>query len=162
MEAETRISDLGVDKRLADLGLSLPEVATPAGAYIPALRTGNVVQTSGQLPLVDGALPATGRLGAEVSLEQGYELARQCILGALAAVKSVTGSLDDIAQVVKVTGFVSSAVDFYDQPKVVNGASELLGELFGEAGRHSRSAVGVAALPLNAPVEIELQVLLRG
>jgi len=143
--------------RLAELGLALPPVAAPVAAYVPAVRTGDLVWTSGQLPFVDGALPATGRVGAEVSPETAAELARTCALNALAAVNELVG-LDAVRRVVKVVGFVASAPGFYGQPAVVNGASELLGAVFGPAGQHARSAVGVAALPLGAPVEVELVV----
>jgi enamine deaminase RidA (YjgF/YER057c/UK114 family) len=144
-------------ERLRELGLTLPTVAVPAGAYIPARRSGSLVFTAGQVPFVDGVLPATGKVGAEVSPEQGYDLARICALNALAAVDGLVG-LDTVAGVVKVVGFVASAPGFTEQPGVVNGASELLGAVFGEAGRHARSAVGVAELPLGAPVEVELVV----
>ena len=143
--------------RLAELGLVLPPVATPAGAYVPAVRSGSLVFTAGQLPLVDGALAVSGKLGAEVDTTQGHELAQTCALNALAAVDGLVG-LDTVVRVVKVVGFVASAPGFSAQPAVLNGASELLGEIFGEAGRHARSAVGVAELPLDAPVEIELVV----
>ncbi|MGH3939588.1 MAG: RidA family protein [Pseudonocardiaceae bacterium] len=143
--------------RLAELGLALPPVATPAGSYLPAVRTGSLVFTAGQLPLVDGALPATGKLGAEIDPEHGKQLARICALNALAAVDALVG-LDAVVQVVKVVGFVASAPRFTAQPAVLNGASELLGEVFGSAGAHARSAVGVAELPLGAPVEVELIV----
>jgi enamine deaminase RidA (YjgF/YER057c/UK114 family) len=143
--------------RLRELGLTLPTVAAPAGAYIPARRSGSLVFTAGQVPFVDGALPLTGKVGAEVTPEQGYDLARICALNALAAVDGLVG-LDAVAGVVKVVGFVASAPGFTGQPGVVNGASELLGAVFGEAGRHARSAVGVAELPLGAPVEVELVV----
>jgi enamine deaminase RidA (YjgF/YER057c/UK114 family) len=146
--------------RIHELGLTLPTVVTPAGAYIPARRAGSLVFTAGQLPFVDGALPATGKVGAEVTPEQAYGFARICALNALAAVDGLVG-LDAVAGVVKVVGFVASAPGFTGQPGVVNGASELLGEVFGEAGRHARSAVGVAELPLGAPVEVELVVELR-
>lgn len=149
------------EDRLAELGLALPEVVPPLAAYVPAVRSGAHVYTSGQLPMVDGALPVTGRLGAEVHVEQGRELARRCALNGLAAVRSVTGELSAVARIVKVVGYVASAPGFTAQPQVVNGASELLGEVFGEAGRHARSAVGVAVLPLDAPVEIELIVELH-
>lgn len=147
-----------IESRLADLGLSLPEVAAPVASYVPAVVDGNHVCTSGQLPMVSGSLPSTGKVGAEVALEEAQDLARTCALNALAAVKSVAGDLDRVRRVVKVTGFVSSDPGFFDQAKVLNGASELLGEVFGEAGVHARSAVGVAVLPLNAPVEVELVV----
>ncbi len=146
--------------RLRELGLTLPTVATPAGAYIPARRSGSLVFTAGQLPFVDGALPAAGKVGAEVTPEQAYGFARICALNALAAVDGLVG-LDAVAGVVKVVGFVASAPGFTGQPGVVNGASELLGAVFGEAGRHARSAVGVAELPMGSPVEVELVVELR-
>ena len=147
-----------VEERLKELGLTLPETAAPAGAYVPALRSGRYVYTAGQLPLVDGALPTAGKVGAEVAPERAKELARISALNALAAVKSVVGDLERIAQVVKVTGFVASAPEFTGQPGVINGASEFLGEVLGERGVHARSAVGVAVLPMDAPVEVELQV----
>ncbi|MGH3823828.1 MAG: RidA family protein [Pseudonocardiaceae bacterium] len=143
--------------RLTELGLVLPPVATPAGRYVPAVRSGSLVFTAGQLPLIDGAMVATGKLGAEIDLERGQELARACVLNALAAVDRLVG-LDAVVQVVKVAGFVASAPGFTMQPAVLNGASELLGEIFGEAGAHARSAVGVAELPMAAPVEIDLIV----
>lgn len=143
--------------RLAELGLVLPPVATPAGAYLPAVRSGSLVFTSGQLPLVGGVLAATGKLGAEIDPERGRQLARACALNALAAVDDLVG-LDAVLRVVKVVGFVASASGFTAQPTVLNGASELLHEVFGPAGTHARSAVGVAELPLGAPVEIELIV----
>ncbi|PNE36231.1 MULTISPECIES: RidA family protein [Streptomyces] len=147
-----------VEEKIASLGLKLPEVVPPLATYQPAVRSGSYVFTSGQLPMVDGALPLTGKVGAEVSPEQAKELAAVCALNALAAVKSVTGDLDKIVRVVKVVGFVASAPDFTGQPGVVNGASELLGEILGEKGVHARSAVGVAVLPIDAPVEVEIQV----
>ncbi|MFB6534135.1 RidA family protein [Streptomyces noursei] len=147
-----------VEQRIAELGLKLPEVVPPLAAYQPAVRSGAYVHTSGQLPMVDGALPVTGKVGAEVSPEQAKELAAVCALNALAAVKSVTGDLDKIVRVVKVVGFVASAPDFTGQPGVINGASELLGEILGDKGVHARSAVGVAVLPIDAPVEVEIQV----
>lgn len=143
--------------RLTELGLVLPPVATPAGVYVPAVRTGCLVFTSGQLPLVGGAVAATGKLGAEIDIEHGQQLARLCALNALAAVDDLLG-LDAVIQVVKAVGFVATAPGFTAQPTVLNGASELLGEVFGEAGAHARSAVGVAELPLGAPVELELVV----
>lgn len=146
--------------RLTELGLTLPPVAAPLAAYVPAVRSGAQVLTSGQLPFVDGVLAATGKVGAQVSAEQGKELARTCALNALAAVHALVG-IDSIVRVVKVVGFVASAEGFTGQPGVVNGASELLGEVFGEAGVHARSAVGVAELPLGAPVEVELVVEVR-
>ncbi|MGV0835678.1 RidA family protein [Mycolicibacterium thermoresistibile] len=141
--------------RLSELDISLPEVATPVAAYVPAVRTGNLVYTSGQLPMVDGSLAATGKVGAGVTPEQAKTLARVCALNALAAVHALTG-IDAVTRIVKVVGFVASAPGFTAQPGVVNGASELFGEIFGEAGAHARSAVGVAELPLDAPVEVEL------
>ncbi|HCG55440.1 MULTISPECIES: RidA family protein [Brevibacterium] len=144
--------------RIAELGLTLPDVATPAGAYVPALRTGNYVYTSGQLPVVDGKLPATGHIGSDVDLETGYDLARTAGLNALAAIAGVIGDLDRIVRVVKVTGFVNSADDFTQQPSVINGVSELYGEIFGDRGQHTRSAVGVNTLPLGTPVEVEVVV----
>jgi enamine deaminase RidA (YjgF/YER057c/UK114 family) len=146
------------ETRLAELGLSLPAVATPVAVYVPAVRTGDHVYTSGQLPMVDGSLAATGKVGAEIDAEQAKELARTCALNALAAVKAEIGDLANVRRVVKVVGFVASAPDFTGQPGVVNGASELLGEVFGDRGVHARSAVGVAVLPLDAPVEVELVV----
>ncbi len=151
-----------VEGRLAGLGLKLPEVAAPLASYVPALRTGSYIYTSGQLPLVEGKLGVTGKVGAEVTPEEAKELARTCALNALAAVKSVVGDLDRVVRVVKVVGFVASASDFTGQPGVVNGASELLGEALGDAGVHARSAVGVAVLPLDAPVEVEIQVEVAG
>lgn len=144
-------------QKLRELGLTLPPVSAPAGAYIPARRSGNLVFTAGQVPLVDGTLPKTGKIGGDVSAEDGYQLARICALNALAAVDALVG-LDAVTGVVKVVGFVASSPNFGGQPTVVNGASDLLGEVFGEAGAHARSAVGVAELPLNAPVEVELIV----
>jgi enamine deaminase RidA (YjgF/YER057c/UK114 family) len=147
--------------RLAALGLTLPPVPAPVAAYVPAVRTGGFVYTSGQLPTVDGKLPAVGKVGAEVSAADAADLARTCALNAIAAAASAAGGLDAIGRIVKVTGFVASAPGFSGQPQVLNGASELLLEVFGEDGRHARSAVGVAELPLNAPVEVELIAELR-
>lgn len=147
-----------VESRLAELGLTVPEVAKPVAAYVPAVRTGSYIYTSGQLPMVAGALAATGKVGAEVSAEDAKALAATCALNAIAAVKSIVGDLDKVVRVVKVVGFVASTPDFTGQPGVVNGASELLGAAFGEAGVHARSAVGVAVLPLDAPVEVEIVV----
>ncbi|WP_211286388.1 RidA family protein [Rathayibacter tritici] len=147
-----------IAERLAELGIELPAVAVPAGAYVPAVVHGGLVYTAGQIPFVDGALPLTGTVGAEVSPEQAKDLARTCALNALAAVADAIGSLDRVTRIVKLTGFVASAAGFTGQPGVINGASELLGDLFGDAGRHARSAVGVAQLPLGAPVEVELIV----
>ncbi|GHF28557.1 MULTISPECIES: RidA family protein [Streptomyces] len=147
-----------VESRLAELGLTLPDVVPPLAAYQPAVRSGAYVYTAGQLPMVKGAIPLTGKVGAEVSAEQAKELAGVCALNALAAVKSVIGDLDKLVRVVKVVGFVASAPDFTGQPGVLNGASELLGEVLGDKGVHARSAVGVAVLPLDAPVEVEIVV----
>ncbi|MEU8709453.1 RidA family protein [Streptomyces sp. NPDC048565] len=147
-----------VEAKLAELGLALPDVVPPLASYQPAVRSGVYVYTSGQLPIVDGTLSVTGKVGAEVTADEAKELAKTCALNALAAVKSVAGDLDRIARVVKVVGFVASASDFTGQPGVVNGASELLGAVLGDKGVHARSAVGVAVLPLDAPVEVEVQV----
>jgi enamine deaminase RidA (YjgF/YER057c/UK114 family) len=146
------------EERLAELGLTLPPVPTPVAAYIPTVRSGAHVFTSGQLPMVDGALQVTGKVGAEVTPEQAKDLARTAALNAIAAVRAEVGDLSQVRRIVKVVGYVASAPEFTGQPGVVNGASELLGEVFGEAGRHARSAVGVAVLPLDAPVEVELIV----
>jgi len=145
-----------IDARLKELGIVIPEVATPVASYVPAQITGNLLYTAGQLPFFDGALIATGKVGGEVSPTDAIELARVCTLNALAAAQSVLGSLDRVKQVVKVNGFVASTPDFIGQPGVLNGASELLGEIFGDIGKHARAAVGVAVLPLDAPVEVEL------
>ena len=150
-----------VGQRLAELGITLPTVAAPLAAYVPAVRTGTYVWTSGQLPFVDGALPATGKVGdgpGLVAPDVAVGLARAAALNALAAVAEQAGSLDRVTRVVKVVGFVASDPSFTGQPAVVNGASELLGQVFGEAGIHARSAVGVAVLPMDSPVEIELVV----
>jgi enamine deaminase RidA (YjgF/YER057c/UK114 family) len=147
-----------IDARLAELGIELPSVATPAGAYVPAIITGNLVYTAGQLPFVDGVLPETGKLGASVDPDVAKGYARTAALNALAAVAGAIGSLDRVTRVVKVVGFVASDPSFTGQPGVINGASEVLGEIFGEAGKHARSAVGVAVLPLDSPVEVELIV----
>jgi enamine deaminase RidA (YjgF/YER057c/UK114 family) len=143
--------------RLVELGIELPKAAKALGAYVPAVRTGNLVYTSGQLPLVDGNLLRSGKVGAEVRPEQGKELARICAVNALAAIDDLVG-VDAIVRVVKVVGFVASAPGFTGQPGVLNGASELFGQVFADAGAHARSAVGVAELPLNAPVEVEIIV----
>lgn len=155
---------MGVTQRLGELGLTLPPVAAPVAAYVPAVRVGNQVWTSGQLPMVDGALPTTGKVGEGEGLvapARAAELARTATLNALAAIAEQAGGLERIRRVVKVVGFVASDPAFTGQPAVVNGASELLGQLFGDAGVHARSAVGVAVLPLDSPVEIELVVELR-
>jgi enamine deaminase RidA (YjgF/YER057c/UK114 family) len=146
--------------RLAELGLELPPVTAPMAAYVPAVRTGSLVYTSGQVPVRDGKLAATGKVGAEISADDAAGLARTCALNALAAVHALVG-LDSVVRVVKVLGFVASAPDFTGQPGVINGASELLRDVFGDPGAHARSAVGVAVLPLDAPVEVELIVEVR-
>ncbi|MGB7818512.1 MAG: RidA family protein [Ornithinibacter sp.] len=153
-----------VEERLSALGLSVPEVVPPVAAYVPAVLDGSRVYVSGQVPMVDGAMSHTGKVGDGPGLvppEQAAELARICALNAIAAVKSVVGDLDRVERVVKVVGFVASDPSFTGQPGVVNGASELFGAVFGEAGVHARSAVGVAALPLDAPVEVEVIVHVR-
>jgi enamine deaminase RidA (YjgF/YER057c/UK114 family) len=146
------------EERLTELGLEVPEVAKPVAAYVPAVRTGNHIYTSGQLPMRSGELITTGKVGAGVSPEEAYACAQQCALNALAAVKSLVGDLSQVARVVKVVAFVASSTDFTGQPGVANGASELIGQVFGDAGQHARSAVGVPVLPLDAPVEVELIV----
>ena len=146
------------EEKLAELGLTVPEVAAPVAAYVPALRSGNYVYTSGQLPMRSGELITTGKVGGEVTPEEAVECAQLCALNAIAAVKSQIGDLDAIKQVVKVVVFVASTPDFTGQPQVANGASHLFGEVFGDAGRHARSAVGVPVLPLDSPVEVELVV----
>jgi enamine deaminase RidA (YjgF/YER057c/UK114 family) len=146
------------EERLAAMGLSVPEVAKPVAAYIPAVRSGNHVYTSGQLPMREGQLITTGKVGGEVSPEEAVECAKQCALNAIAAVRAEVGDLAQVKRIVKVVAFVASTPDFTGQPGVANGASELFGEVFGDAGRHARSAVGVPVLPLDAPVEVELIV----
>lgn len=148
---------MSASERLKELGIELPPVAKPAGAYVPALRNGDLVYTSGQLPFVDGKLRRTGKVGAEVSAEDAYDDARMCAINALAAIDALVG-LDNVERVVKVVGFVASDPSFTGQPKVINGASELLGEVFGPAGEHASSAVGVAVLPADTPVEVEVVV----
>jgi len=145
-----------ISAKLEELGIHIPEVAKPVASYVPAQITGNLLYTAGQLPFVDGALVATGKVGGEVSAAQATELARVCVLNGLAAAHSVLGSLDRITQIVKVNGYVASTPDFIGQPGVLNGASERLGDMFGDKGIHARAAVGVAVLPLDAPVEVEL------
>ncbi len=146
------------EARLAELGFAVPPVVAPVAAYVPAVRTGSYVYTSGQLPMRDGELIRTGKVGAEVSPEEAYECAQQCAVNALAAVRAEVGDLSAVTRIVKVVGFVASVPSFTGQPQVVNGASELLGRAFGDLGQHARSAVGVAVLPLDAPVEVELVV----
>ena len=150
-----------VEDRLAELGLQVPDVAAPVAAYVPVVKDGCLVFTSGQLPMVDGKLQATGKVGAGVSQEDAAKLAEICALNAIAAVKSEIGDLDQVTRVVKVVGFVASDPSFTGQPAVINGASELLGKPFGERGAPARSAVGVASLPMDAPVEVEITVSLQ-
>ena len=149
------------EERVEELGLSIPQVPKPVAAYVPAVRTGSYIYTSGQLPMRGGTLIATGKVGGEVSAEQGVECAQQCALNAIAAVKSVIGDLSNVVRVVKVVAFIASTPDFTGQPGVANGASELIGKVFGEAGQHARSAVGTPVLPLDAPVEVEMVVEVR-
>ncbi len=146
------------EARLKELGLDVPDVAKPVAAYVPAVRTGSYVFTSGQLPMRDGQLITTGKVGGEVTPEQAVDCARQCALNAIAAVRAEVGELSNIKRIVKVVAFVASTPDFTGQPGVANGASELFGEVFGEVGQHARSAVGVPVLPLDAPVEVEILV----
>ena len=155
-------SNTAVSDRLRELGIELPAVAAPVAAYVPAVRVGDLVYTSGQLPFVDGALPLSGKVGAAVTQEQAAELAATCCLNALAAVENLVGDLDRVVRIVKLTGYVASDPAFTAQPAVINGASELLGAVFGDAGAHARSAVGVAVLPLDSPVELDLLVELDG
>jgi enamine deaminase RidA (YjgF/YER057c/UK114 family) len=147
------------ENRLRELGFELPDVPSPAGSYVPATRAGDLVFTAGQLPLESGELHLRGKVGDAVSVDEAQEAARLCALNALAAAAAETGGLDGISRIVKVTGFVASAPGFNGQPQVLNGASEFLGEVFGDAGLHARSAVGVAELPMDAPVEVELVVI---
>ncbi|GAB2939758.1 RidA family protein [Nonomuraea fastidiosa] len=144
------------EQKLEELGYTLPPPVTPVGSYLPTVRTGDLLYTSGQVPILEGKLHQTGKLGADLGVDEGKAAARQCVLNALAALKAELGELSRVRRIVKVVVFVASAPDFVDQPQVANGASDLLAEVFGEAGRHARSAVGVAALPLDAPVEVEL------
>jgi enamine deaminase RidA (YjgF/YER057c/UK114 family) len=146
----------GATERLAELGLTLPPVTAPVAAYVPAVRTGSYAYTSGQLPIVDGKLQATGKVGESVSPEEAVALARICALNALAAAAGAAGGLEAIKRIVKITCFIASAPSFTGQSQVANGASELLIDVFGDSGRHARSAVGMAALPLDSPVEVEL------
>ncbi len=147
---------MSIELKLQELGLTLPEPAKPVAAYVPAVQVSGTVYTSGQIPLVKGEVKYKGKLGQEFNVEEGYEAAKICALNCLAAAKGVIGNLDRIEKVIKVVGFVNSAPGFTDQPKVVNGASELLGKVFGPAGEHARSAVGVAELPLGVAVEVEM------
>jgi enamine deaminase RidA (YjgF/YER057c/UK114 family) len=153
---------VSISDNLEKLGIVLPQTPVPVAAYVPAVQTGNLVFVSGQLPLVEGKLKYTGLVGRDVSLEQAYDAARLCALNALAALKSVAGDLERVARVVKLTGWVASVEQFTDQAKVMNGASELIGQIFGERGKHARAAVASPVLPLNASVEVELIVELKG
>lgn len=146
------------EEKLRQLGLVIPQAPRPVAVYQPGVLDGDLLYVSGQLPTSDGDVKYTGRLGRELSVEEGHEAARLCALNCLAVVKSLVGSLDRVERIVKLTGYVNSAEDFYQQPQVINGASEMLGEIFGEAGRHARAAVGVSSLPLNAAVEIDMTV----
>ena len=148
----------GFEERLKSLGYELPTVPRPAGSYVPAVRAGTLLFTAGQLPFKDGGLPYTGKVGEDVSLEEAKEAARLCALNALAAAKAEAGTSENVHRVIKVAGYVASSSGFNDQPEVINGASDLLGALFGDKGLHARTAVGVAELPLNVPVEIELTI----
>lgn len=147
-----------VEEKLKAMGIELPEPPQPVAAYIPAVRTGNLIFVSGQIPAQNGKVMYTGRVGAEVSIEEAYQAARLCCINCLSVIKSVVGDLDKVKRIVKVTGFVNSVGESGDQPKAVNGASELLVEVFGEAGKHARAAVGSSGLPLNVPVEVEMIV----
>lgn len=149
------------EDKVRELGLSIPDAAKPVAVYVPAVRSGDYVYTSGQIPLVKGEVKYVGKLGRELNVEDGYEAAKICALNCLAAVRSVAGSLDNIERIIKVVGFVNSSETFTEQPKVVNGASELIGAIFGKAGEHARSAVGVGQLPLGVAVEVELIVKLN-
>ncbi len=146
---------MGIEDRLRDLGIALPEAPRPVGSYIPCVETGNLLFLSGILPLREGRLIRTGRVGETVSIQEAQEDARQVVINCLSIIRSHLGSLDRIKRCIKLNGYVASSNDFIEQPKVLNGASDLLFEIFGEAGRHARSAIGVAVLPLNAPVEID-------
>jgi len=149
------------EKKLKEMSISIPEAPKPVAAYVPAVKIDKYVYTAGQIPFVEGKLKYKGKLGKDLSVEEGYEAAKICAINCLSAVKSLIGNLDNIEKIVKVTGFVNSAPGFNEQPKVVNGASEFLGEVFGEKGAHARSAVGVNELPLDAPVEIEMIVKIK-
>lgn len=152
---------MSFEAKLKELGIELPQAPKPVAAYVPALRAGEFVYTSGQITMVNGELKYRGKLGKDLTVQEGYQAARICALNALSAICAVVGSLDKIEQIVKVVGFVNSAAGFTEQPKVINGASELLGEIFGSAGQHARSAVGVNELPLNTAVEVEMIVKIR-
>ncbi|MEG6586857.1 RidA family protein [Dendrosporobacter sp. 1207_IL3150] len=152
---------MSFEAKLKEMGITIPDVPKPVAAYVPAVKIGDTIYTSGQIPFVAGELKYKGKVGKDISLEEGYEAAKVCVINALAAVKSLAGSLDNVEKIVKVVGFVNSAPGFVDQPKVINGASELLAEVFGEAGAHARSAVGVAELPIDSAVEVELIVKVK-
>ncbi|POH61051.1 RidA family protein [Arthrobacter glacialis] len=156
METASNHGSSRIEARLTELGLTLPPVVPPVAVYVPAVISGNHVYTSGQLPFIGGKLTATGKVGAEVSAEDAKSMAATCAINAIAALKNVIGDLDRVTRIVKVVGFVASDPSFTGQPGVINGASELLGEVFGDAGVHARSAVGVSVLPLDSPVEVEL------
>lgn len=152
---------MSYEQKLLEMGLTLPPAPKPLAAYVPAVKMGGFVYTSGQIPMVNGQLEYQGKLGAELSVEQGYQAARVCALNCLSVIKAQVGSLDGIEQIVKVVGYVNSAAGFRQQPQVINGASELFGEIFGDAGKHARSAVGVNELPINAAVEVEVIVKIK-
>lgn len=152
---------MGFEAKLKEMGIAVPDVPKPVAAYVPAVRVGDIIYTSGQIPFVDGKVQYKGKVGADITLEEGYAAARVCVVNCLAAVKSLAGSLDNVEKIIKVVGFVNSAAGFTDQPKVINGASELLAEAFGDAGAHARSAVGVAELPVDSAVEVELIVKVK-
>lgn len=156
METASNHGSSRIEARLTELGLTLPPVVPPVAVYVPAVISGNHVYTSGQLPFIGGKLTATGKVGAEVSAEDAKSMAATCAINAIAALKNVIGDLDRVTRIVKVVGFVASDPSFTGQPGVINGASELLGAVFGDAGVHARSAVGVSVLPLDSPVEVEL------
>lgn len=153
---------MSYEAKIKELGLTLPEAPKPVAAYIPAVKSGNYVFTSGQIPFLNGELKYKGKLGKELTVEEGYEAAKLCALNCLSVIKSVIGDLDKIERIVRVGGFVNSVPEFSDQPKVINGASELLGQIFGEKGKHARAAVGSINLPINAAVEVEMLVEVRG
>ncbi|VBB06156.1 Hypothetical protein LUCI_1372 [Lucifera butyrica] len=152
---------MSAETKLKELGISVPEAPKPVAAYVSAVKIGEYVYTSGQIPFENGQLKYKGKVGKDLNVDQGYDAAKICAINCLAAIKSLIGSLDNIEKVVKVVGFVNSAPGFIDQPKVINGASELVGSVFGQAGEHARSAVGVAELPVNAPVEVEFIVKVK-
>ncbi|MBO8168022.1 MAG: RidA family protein [Thermoanaerobacteraceae bacterium] len=152
---------MSFEQKVQELGLTVPEAPKPVAAYVPAVKVDNYVYTAGQIPFVNGELKYKGKVGKDLTLEQGYEAAKICALNCLAAIKGQIGSLDNIEKIVKITGFVSSAPGFNDQPKVINGASELIGQIFGEQGQHARAAVGVNELPVDAAVEVEMIVKVK-